>query len=64
MRSPVKHLTPDEIRTLWVLTAVLLLGVGGRIWIASHPEITPRGPAPDTSATPSAQAAPSAPRAP
>ncbi|MFM8879473.1 MAG: hypothetical protein ACKOKG_10145 [Verrucomicrobiota bacterium] len=43
MKSPTKHLTPDEIRTLWILTAVLLLGIGGRIWIASHPGAAVQG---------------------
>jgi hypothetical protein len=36
MKSLTKHLTPDELRILWILTAVLLLGIGGRIWITSH----------------------------
>ncbi len=52
MKSPAKHLTPDEIRTLWILTAVLLLGIGGRIWIASHPGAAAQGPSP--AATPAA----------
>ena len=37
MKSLMKHLTPDELRIVWILTAVLLLGIGGRIWIVSHP---------------------------
>ena len=37
MKSLTKHLTPDELRIVWILTAVLLLGIGGRIWIVSHP---------------------------
>jgi hypothetical protein len=36
MKSLTKYLTPDELRIVWILTAVLLLGIGGRIWIASH----------------------------
>jgi len=57
MKSPAKHLTPDEIRTLWVLTAVLLMGIGGRIWIASHPEITPKDRAPDAPSAKTTRAA-------
>ncbi len=37
MRPLTRHLTPDELRILWILTAVVLMGIGGRIWIASHP---------------------------
>jgi hypothetical protein len=33
----MKHLTPTEHRTVWILTAVLLLGIAGRIWIRTMP---------------------------
>jgi hypothetical protein len=36
MKSLTRHLTPDELRIVWILTAVLLLGIGGKIWIASR----------------------------
>lgn len=36
MRSITRHLTPDELRILWILTAVVLMGIGGRVWISSH----------------------------
>ena len=38
MKSPAKHLTPDEIRTLWILTAVLLLGIGG--WLVIEGDLS------------------------
>ena len=44
MKSLTKHLTPDELRIVWILTAVLLLGIGGRIWNGSHPVSASRGP--------------------
>jgi hypothetical protein len=44
MKPLAKHLTPEEVRTLWILTAVVLLGIGGRIRIASHPGGTPQAP--------------------
>lgn len=37
MRSLAKHLTPDEQRILWILTAVVLLGIAGRIHLAGRP---------------------------
>ncbi len=37
MKPLTRYLTPDELKILWILTAVLLLGIGGRIWIAGHP---------------------------
>lgn len=37
MRSLAKHLTPEELRILWILTAVILMGIGGKIRIASLP---------------------------
>ncbi|MFM7804234.1 MAG: hypothetical protein ACKPGK_07040 [Verrucomicrobiota bacterium] len=43
MRSLTKHLTPDELRILWILTALVVLGVAGRVWIASHPADEARG---------------------
>lgn len=36
MKSLTKHLTADELRIVWILTAVLLMGIGGKIWISSH----------------------------
>lgn len=48
MKSLTKYLTPDELRIVWILTAVLLLGIGGRIWITSHPGFASRS-TPNTS---------------
>jgi hypothetical protein len=50
MRSITRHLTPDELRILWILTAVVLMGIGGRVWISSHQAadpgvMSPGGPA-------------------
>lgn len=36
MKSLTKHLTADELRIIWILTAVLLLGIVGKTWISSH----------------------------
>ncbi len=41
MKSLTRHLTPDELRILWILTAVVLMGISGRIWIAGHPTVDP-----------------------
>jgi len=49
MRSLTRHLTPEELRTLWILTAVILMGIGGKIWIASHPAADHGGTVPQDS---------------
>jgi hypothetical protein len=50
MKSLTKHLTADELRIVWILTAVLLMGIGGKIWISGHREA-------DSTSTPHASSA-------
>lgn len=49
----MKHLTPTEHRTAWILTAVLVLGIAGRIWIRSG-AVRPLPPLPHMATNPAA----------
>lgn len=49
----MKHLTPTEHRVVWILTAVLLLGIAGRIWIRTQP-VRPLPPLPHLATNPPA----------